>query len=188
MTTLTLDTGRGERSPVTGERLRLALNEGPPASPSLQDLRAHIEHQLRPLLADYDDRQELTQRCLIKTWQKARTFRGEARFTTWLHTLVRNEYLSWVRIEERRTARLRNLGRVLHTVSSSDPSRTALTRIGVSRLLGRLDANDRLIFELRCLRGMTSVEIGAVVGLTPGSVRSRVSRAAASIRAPSERR
>lgn len=110
MTALAPDTSRSEQRPVTEDRPHLAFTEPLPASTALHDLRAHVERQLRPLIADYDDRQDLTQRCLIKTWQKARSFRGEARFTTWLHTLVRNEYLSWIRAGKSRTARLRELG------------------------------------------------------------------------------
>ena len=42
------------------------------------------------MLKDYDDASEITQEAFIAAWQGLPTFRGEARFATWLYRITYN--------------------------------------------------------------------------------------------------
>jgi RNA polymerase sigma factor (sigma-70 family) len=69
---------------------------------NLTAARGRIERQLRPLMPDYDERQDVVQECLVKVWKRHCTYRGDSELTTWLHAVVRNEFLTWVRRARRR--------------------------------------------------------------------------------------
>mgnify|MGYP001240409163 FL=1 len=51
-------------------------------------------HALASRMAGYEHARELTQDVFVRAWQKLHTFRGEARFSTWLHRLAVNLILS----------------------------------------------------------------------------------------------
>ena len=51
-------------------------------------------HALARRMAGYEHAAELTQDVFVRAWQKLHTFRGEARFSTWLHRLAVNLILS----------------------------------------------------------------------------------------------
>ena len=51
-------------------------------------------HALARRMVGPDHANELTQDVFVRAWQKLHTFRGEARFSTWLHRLAVNLILS----------------------------------------------------------------------------------------------
>ncbi len=144
----------------------------------LSELRSRIDQQLVRLLPDYDERGDLTQDCLIKAWQRQGSFRGEAKFTSWLYRVVRNEFVSWLRRSEAAAKAERQ------TVDPEHPDlgETVLSRIAAERLLENMGATDRSICELRYFDGRASAAVGIQLGLPPGSVRCRTSRLARSFR------
>jgi len=66
--------------------------------------RSHVAriHGLARRMAGDDEAQELTQMIFVRAWQKLSSFRGEAKFGTWLHRVAVNVILG--RTAEVRTA------------------------------------------------------------------------------------
>ena len=52
--------------------------------------QAYVHNLAYRVLRDADDARDLAQEALLRAWQMLPTFRGEARFTTWLYRLVVN--------------------------------------------------------------------------------------------------
>lgn len=146
--------------------------------PDLSELRVRIERQLCTLLSDHDDRQDITQDCLIKVWRQHRSFRGEGKFTSWLHRVVKNEFLSWIRRSQRRARHAVAAGREDMAHDQEDPAEGALERITAERVLETMTSLDQTICRMRFLDGLTSAEVGSRLGLSPITVRCRSRRAA----------
>jgi RNA polymerase sigma-70 factor (ECF subfamily) len=146
------------------------------------------------MLRDADAADTLTQECFLKAYQKLDTFRGEARFDTWLLKIAVN--LARDHIKNRRASFWKRLvglddpeptSEVTSAMAAPQPSaeRVLLAREQLDAVWKGLDAlseQQRTIFLLRFAEDMELTEIAQVLGLKVGSVKSQLFRATSTIR------
>lgn len=129
---------------------------------------------------DFAEREELLQEVFLAVATAASSFRGESRFTTWLHGLTIRKARAhrrgkWTRrrIRERHGAECAG---VSHPRDVS-PERSVASREAVLAALVRLSAEQREIVWLHAVEEMTAAEIGAVLDISPRTVWTRLHRA-----------
>lgn len=128
------------------------------------------------LSADAGRAEELTQDVFVRAWEKLGTFRGDARFTTWLHRLTVNLVL-----QERRT-RGRRRARELPAPDLEVYGREAIrampgTRVDLERIIAGLPEKARRVLVLRDVQGYKYAEIAEMTGVTLGTVKAQIHRA-----------
>lgn len=124
------------------------------------------------------DAEEIAQEALLRCWQGLPGFRGEAAFSSWLYRLTTNAAVDLLRRQQRQGDVLPLEDAVLP--APDDPQRTAEQaelRDILQRALAELPAEFREIFLLYRMEQLSYGEICAVTGLSPGTVKSRLSRA-----------
>lgn len=132
------------------------------------------------LLGRRADAEDATQEVFLKLFERARSFDGRARFSTWLHTLTVNLCLSRMERERLRLARaLPEDGGGLVDPCVSPPEALSRTeaRETLERLLARLTPEHRAVLVLRELEELSYQEIAAALAVPEGTVMSRLSRA-----------
>ena len=134
--------------------------------------------------------EEAAQDIFLRVWRAAPTYRPEAKFTTWLMTVVRN--LVFTRTAQR--ARRRNIdgpdpvdeetGENIMTCVPDPASRTAVEALSsreleraVEEACAALPENQRLVVHLRQYEGMEFEEIGKITGMSLTAVKSLMFRA-----------
>lgn len=143
------------------------------------------------LVANPDDAFDLTQEAFLRAWRKLDTVRAEEAFSAWLYRLTYNVCLDFLRTSKRRKA-------VSLTVSDEesdvqldvpDPApdpETAMLRAAdqaaVAQAMNQLAAEYRQILTLRIINDLSYQEIGEILGVAEGTVKSRLSRARQSLR------
>jgi RNA polymerase sigma-70 factor (ECF subfamily) len=138
------------------------------------------------------DAQDAVQEAFLQVFRKLATFRGEARFSTWLYRIVTNAALMQRRQRARRRgepldaclpafdAEGRHAASPAEIAAASDiEARMDQRRLAEKARAGidRLPETYRAAFVLRDLEELETAEVGAVLGLEPGTVRQRVHRA-----------
>lgn len=129
------------------------------------------------------DAEEATQDGFVKAWQALGRFRDDAPFRPWLMRIVTNEALNKVRSRKRRRAREELTPLELVSPAAEEG---ALTNVEGERLLAavdRLPEKYRLAVTFLYLAGMTEAETATVLGVAPGTVKSRAARARAMLAA-----
>lgn len=153
----------------------------------VRDEQARVYHFLLKRLGNPDDAAELTQDTFLHAHRAWSTFRGESKPSTWLLGIALN--LARNHVARTPTKRWRHLSDdVLDGVSSSDadPEQATGNRRMVRLLAAALDTlapDMRDVFSLVCLEGMAYDEAAHTLGIPIGTVRSRVARARAVLRA-----
>ncbi len=111
--------------------------------------------------------------------------RGRARLSTWLLTIATRRSVDLLR----RSGRERALSDAPPTALVIEPQadRNLLGRALLDEI-GRLDAGYQAAFVLRACHDMDYAEIAAALDIEPGTVKSRISRARAKLRAALARR
>ncbi len=153
------------------------------------------------MMGNYEEACDVVQDAFIAAHRGLAGFRSEARFTTWLTTITLNQARN--RLETLASRRRREAfsldapvaterGEVRPDPASDAPSalerlEAAALRRQVEECLGTLPPDFREVLVLRDLRDHSYQEIGAVLDLREGTVKSRLARAREGIKACLER-
>ncbi len=118
--------------------------------------------------------EELTQESYILAWRKLATFRGDSRFSTWLHRIAVNVIFG----------HFRSAGRRLDALSGEDAEPVepvVLTVPGLAvdleRAIAGLPTGARTVFVLHDVEGYTHEEIAQIAGVAVGTSKAQLSRA-----------
>jgi RNA polymerase sigma-70 factor, ECF subfamily len=135
------------------------------------------------MVQDYEDAGEVTQEAFLAAWQGLPSFRGEARFTTWLYRIA---YHCGLRQLERRR-RERDLQAVMQAEQILDGMHKEQRAEDILELRDRqamvreqmeqLPAKYRSVLILRHLQEMTYEEIAAVLCMPVGTIKTHLFRA-----------
>jgi RNA polymerase sigma-70 factor (ECF subfamily) len=143
------------------------------------------------MIGEYDEACDVVQEAFLSAYRAIGKFRGDARFSTWLCGIVLNHSRSHIK---RKAARSR-----LEAASLDDPVESKYGRYPnephcreesiVDRLekqerdekvqdcIGALDGEQREVLVLRDIQGFSYEEIGVLLQLPEGTVKSRLFRA-----------
>lgn len=142
-------------------------------------------------MGDYEAACEVVQDAFLHAYKAIRKFRGEAKFSTWLCRIVIN--LSKNRIKQMKTHSEREGvsldapietedGQVSYDPPSEEPS--ALEQMerkevqtAVQMCINALDNDYREVLVLRDIQGLSYDEIGEILKIPDGTVKSRLFRA-----------
>jgi RNA polymerase sigma-70 factor, ECF subfamily len=123
--------------------------------------------------------EDWAQEAWVRAFRALPTFRGDARFSTWLHRIAVNSALHGRRGRERRVGRETELQP--DTAHAAAADRTEL-RISLQRALDELPPGMRQIVVLHDVEGYTHDEIGEMLGVAPGTSKSQLFKARARLR------
>lgn len=153
-----------------------------------------LEHQNKVyslalrMVGNEEDARDMAQEAFIRAFNSLTGFRGDSKFSVWLYRLTSNICIDFLRSRAKRRT-------VSMTMTDDDGEETGeleipddtwspteqldrtLTRESVRRGLDSLSAPYREILVLREIEGLSYDEIGEVLGIEAGTVKSRIFRA-----------
>ena len=144
--------------------------DGPAVRALYERYSPRVYAVVRRIAADDDLAQDYAQEAWIRAIRALPTFRGEARFSTWLHRIAVNSALQAVRRAE--TQRMREIP-MPDSLAVSPPARDALLSQKLEWALDRLPERMRKVLTLHDVEGYTHDEIGELLGTTAGTSKSQ---------------
>jgi RNA polymerase sigma-70 factor (ECF subfamily) len=144
------------------------------------------------VIGNPDDAKDIAQEAFLKVFQKLESFKGESSFYTWLYRIVFNLAIDLSR-KRYRTREIgfaedsQESGLTVESVSESEHSgkiatpseASARSEISqsIKRALEALSPEHRAVITLRELDGLSYTEIADVVGVSKGTIMSRLHHA-----------
>ena len=139
----------------------------------LRDYSGIVSKIARAFTTTESDRDDLIQEILLRLWTSIRTFRGEAKPSTWIYRIAFNRALTWQRDETRKR---RTRVALVEAVDERDEEHARGERLDcVYAAIRQLDEIDRSLI-LMSLDGCSYREIGEVLDLSESNVGVRLSR------------
>ncbi|MDH3216639.1 MAG: sigma-70 family RNA polymerase sigma factor [Candidatus Krumholzibacteria bacterium] len=133
---------------------------------------------VRAVLGDRDDVEDVVQEVFIKVYRGLAKFRQEAKFSTWIYRIARNEAMNTV---GKKLVSGQPIEEVLvETPAHLRPDEQFHRRAQRSELEGhmaRLDQDYRMVLELRYMGEKSYAQISETMGLPMGTVKSYIHRA-----------
>jgi RNA polymerase sigma-70 factor (ECF subfamily) len=142
------------------------------------------------MLGNRAEAEEIAQETFLRAHRALPEFRGEARLYTWLYGIASRLCLNRLASADRRL--VRGDDEALTAAASDEPSAAAVLEraeidAAVREAVASLPEERRIVVVLRDLEGLSYEEIGEVLALEPGTVRSRLHRARLDLKAKLER-
>jgi len=141
---------------------------------------AHVDAVVRRLAADPDLAEDIAQEVWIQIFRALPSWRGDAKFSTWVHRVAINRTLNALR----RTKRLAATETAIEEDSAyveQDADRSMLAQ-SIDEAARQLSPGARTVFLLHDVEGYTHEEIAMELGITPGGSKSQLFKARAKLR------
>ena len=131
------------------------------------------------------DADEVAQEAFLSAWKALPNFRGESQFSTWLYQLTTHAAIDLMRREKRQIAAADDITEVSAADPAPSPQQQAEQseqREIVRDAILQLAPEQREVVVLRFMEELSYEEIGAVLKLPSGTVKSRLNRAKAQLK------
>ena len=136
-------------------------------------------------IGDFHIAEEITQDTFLKAYQKLRTLKKPQRFASWLYVIAANRCNTWLHKKHFRTQLLKNKGGVRpekpsyseYVVDENERISVEAQREVVKKLLAKLEESERTVMTLHYFAEMSCTEIGAFLGVSANTIKSRLRRA-----------
>lgn len=144
------------------------------------------------MMGDPQDGEDAAQEAFLAAWRGLAMFKGDSSFATWLYRLTSNACIDRLRKEKRRTAIAPSVSLDSEEGESLplpdlryDPAETVERQerqAAVRRCMDALSDEHRQVLSLREFSGLSYAEIGGMLNLEEGTVKSRICRARLQLR------
>ena len=133
-------------------------------------------------IGDFHIAEEITQDTFLTAYQELATLKKPQSFSSWLYVIAANNCSTWLRkkrlwTESLEDTRLQEATYSGYVVAENERTEVEAQREVVKKLLAKLQESERTVITLHYFGEMSSSEIGAFLGVSANTVRSRLRRA-----------
>jgi len=135
------------------------------------------------MLQDYEEASEITQETFLAAWQALPSFRGDARFSTWLYRIAYNSALKQIeqRKRDRQLQTAMQAEQMLADAGNEGRMETELELRArqdfIRENLATLPAKYRVVLVLRHIQDMTYEEMAEILTVPIGTIKTHLFRA-----------
>ena len=138
------------------------------------------------MTSNHEEANDIAQETFIKAWKALSGFKGDASFYTWIYRIAYNHTLNHLKSRRNRTPHLslndldlnaENTPELVALTSDKTPLRDAkLSELSerLNQALQKLSEDHRIVLTLHDIQGVPHDEIARIVGVSSGTVRSRL--------------
>jgi RNA polymerase sigma-70 factor (ECF subfamily) len=138
------------------------------------------------ILRDSGRAEDAVQQVFLTAWRELRRLRDDDRLEAWLYRLLVNACYAEVRHTRRWQPGLRLMTDIDAEPTSDDAQLSVAVRGELERGFRRLSGEQRTVLVMHHYLGLSGAEISELLGLSPGTVRSRLHYARQEMRAAIE--
>ncbi len=139
-------------------------------------------------IGDFHIAEEITQDTFLKAYKRLTTLKEPQQFASWLYVIAANSCSSWLRKKRLQTQSLDHLDQAdkeqlektaysEYVVEENERMSGQAKRDVVQKLLAKLKESERTVMTLHYFGDMSCKEIGAFLGVSANTVKSRLHRA-----------
>jgi RNA polymerase sigma-70 factor (ECF subfamily) len=130
-----------------------------------------VRRTLQGMVGNHATAEELTQEAFLKAWKNLASFGFKSSLSTWIYQIAINTALDWLRSHKAKW--------IQAEVESSSESELTPEKRAVTEALMELDEDNRALIVLHYYEGLSLKEIGAILKIPEGTVKSRLHQAKA---------
>ncbi len=130
--------------------------------------------QIRRMVQNHDDANDLLQNTFIKAWSSIENFRGDAKLSTWLYKIAINESITFL-ARERKRANLSlddQEAALINTIEADKDIDGDSLALRLREAVATLPEKQRLVFNMKYYDDMKYEAISEILGTTVGALKA----------------
>ena len=140
----------------------------------IEHYSSQLYWQIRRMVIDHDDANDVLQNTFLKAWTNIDNFRGDAKLSTWLYKIAINESITFV-----------NRKKAMNQMSIDDDESFLVNQLesdewfdgdeaqrNLQRAIATLPEKQRLVFNLRYYDEMKYDEMSEILGTSEGALKA----------------
>lgn len=128
--------------------------------------------QIRRLVVDHEDADDVLQNTFIKAWTNITTFRGESKLSTWLYKIAYNESLTFLN-HKREQLSIDDLNAITVESLESDPYFDGdETQLMLQEAINSLPDKQKAVFNMKYFEEMKYEEMSQITGTSIGALKA----------------
>lgn len=133
-----------------------------------------LYRQIRRMVNNHDDADDLVQNTFIKAWQSLDGFRGDAKLSTWLHKIAINESLTFLEKQRKRMdVSLDEEGSMLaNTIAADEHVDGDELALELRKAVAELPEKQRLVFNMKYYDDMKYEQMSEILGTSVGALKA----------------
>lgn len=131
--------------------------------------------QIRKMVVNHDDANDLLQNAFIKVWNNIGNFRGDAKLSTWLYKIVVNECINFLNKERQRnqiTGDGEDESFLLRNIEADPYFDGNELQLLLQKTVASLPEKQRLVFNMRYFDDMKYDQISEILGTSVGALKA----------------
>lgn len=131
--------------------------------------------QIRRMVQNHEDANDLLQNTFIKAWTSIENFRGDAKLSTWLYKIAINESLTFLDKENRRkTVSIdgEEASPILNAIESDKNIDGDKVKLELRKAIASLPEKQRLVFNMRYYDEIPYEKMSKILGTSEGALKA----------------
>lgn len=130
--------------------------------------------QIRRLVNNHDDANDILQETFLKAWSSIENFRGDAKLSTWLHKIAINESISFLAKERR----LQNVSiddeesMIINAIEADTNIDGDALALELRKAIATLPEKQRIVFNMRYYDEMKYEQIADILSTSVGALKA----------------
>lgn len=139
--------------------------------------------QIRRMVIDHENTNDLLQETFIKAWININHFRGEAKLSTWLYKIAINESITFINKEKnKQTSSIDDEDSFLiNNLQADEWFDGDDLQLELQKAINRLPEKQRLVFNMRYFDEMKYEDMSEILGTSVGALKASYHHAAKKI-------
>ena len=130
--------------------------------------------QIRKMVANHDDANDLVQNVFLKAWNNLQNFRGDAKLSTWLFKIGINESITFINKEKQRLQLSEDADEsfLLNNIEADTFFDGDALQEELLKAVARLPEKQKLVFNMRYFDEMKYEEMSEILGTSVGALKA----------------
>lgn len=133
-----------------------------------------IYWQIRRIVLNHDDADDVLQNCFLKAWKNLPLFRGDAKLSTWLYKIAINESLNFMNKEKNKKEMtdIDGDGLLLANIEADPFFDGDELKLELQKAINALPEKQRLVFNMRYFDEMKYEDMSEILGTSVGALKA----------------
>jgi RNA polymerase sigma-70 factor (ECF subfamily) len=175
-------------SEIVDERILSLLREGGSHAERgfrllMEQYQERLYWQVRRMVYDHDDANDVLQNCLIKVYRSSHTFEGKSKLYTWLYRIATNEAITFLNKKKQTRSTPLDAGEspLANRLRADDHFDGDGAQLKLMSAIETLPEKQRLVFNLRYFDEMSYADMSEMLGTSEGALKASFHHAAKKI-------
>lgn len=128
--------------------------------------------QIRHIVVDHDDTDDVLQNTFLKAWNNMESFRGDSKLSTWLYKIAYNESITFLNQKKEAISIDSEEAGIVNTLESDKYFDGDETQLLLQQAIDTLPNKQKSVFTMKYFDDMKYEEISSITGTSVGALKA----------------